>query len=410
MSELICRAEKARVLAGDPGLPKWDRLHQALAAFSGLRLDNLPDWAREEIETTFALVNRILATYPLEEAEDYQIISDADLNEMLGIVDLAAARLIDGELERIIDELDADLGKLPVATIREVRKHSDLMVPRLINVLNDTISNARQGELPDGNAHFFAIFLLSEFNAKEAFPVILEAISLPGDLPFDLFGDAITSTLAPIMAQFADDGEGVADAMIRNPDVDQFVRWECAQAYVYFVRDGKITREEAVERLRQHLNWAMAEEDVALIGCLICVLNEFAPKEALDDIKEAYDRNLVDTFLIDFESVEKGVAEGEEHFRKALERCPETGIRDTIEELQGWSCFAEKPKQAPAPPPTPAPQPVPSQPHFAMPSESSEPVSVQHKRNSPRVGRNDPCPCGSGKKFKKCCLSGSRSH
>ena len=23
---------------------------------------------------------------------------------------------------------------------------------------------------------------------------------------------------------------------------------------------------------------------------------------------------------------------------------------------------------------------------------------------SPKVGRNDPCPCGSGKKFKKCCL------
>ena len=22
---------------------------------------------------------------------------------------------------------------------------------------------------------------------------------------------------------------------------------------------------------------------------------------------------------------------------------------------------------------------------------------------SPKVGRNDPCPCGSGKKFKKCC-------
>lgn len=24
-------------------------------------------------------------------------------------------------------------------------------------------------------------------------------------------------------------------------------------------------------------------------------------------------------------------------------------------------------------------------------------------RESPRVGRNEPCPCGSGKKFKKCC-------
>jgi len=26
-------------------------------------------------------------------------------------------------------------------------------------------------------------------------------------------------------------------------------------------------------------------------------------------------------------------------------------------------------------------------------------------QNRPKVGRNDPCPCGSGKKFKKCCLN-----
>jgi len=24
-------------------------------------------------------------------------------------------------------------------------------------------------------------------------------------------------------------------------------------------------------------------------------------------------------------------------------------------------------------------------------------------RSNPKVGRNDPCPCGSGKKYKKCC-------
>lgn len=29
----------------------------------------------------------------------------------------------------------------------------------------------------------------------------------------------------------------------------------------------------------------------------------------------------------------------------------------------------------------------------------NEPV----RREGPRVGRNDPCPCGSGKKYKKCC-------
>ncbi|MBW6502633.1 MAG: SEC-C domain-containing protein, partial [Bacteroidales bacterium] len=24
-------------------------------------------------------------------------------------------------------------------------------------------------------------------------------------------------------------------------------------------------------------------------------------------------------------------------------------------------------------------------------------------RATPKIGRNDPCPCGSGKKYKKCC-------
>ena len=24
-------------------------------------------------------------------------------------------------------------------------------------------------------------------------------------------------------------------------------------------------------------------------------------------------------------------------------------------------------------------------------------------RDAPKIGRNDPCPCGSGKKYKKCC-------
>ena len=26
------------------------------------------------------------------------------------------------------------------------------------------------------------------------------------------------------------------------------------------------------------------------------------------------------------------------------------------------------------------------------------------RREGPKVGRNDPCPCGSGKKYKKCCM------
>lgn len=31
------------------------------------------------------------------------------------------------------------------------------------------------------------------------------------------------------------------------------------------------------------------------------------------------------------------------------------------------------------------------------------PKPMTHRHEAPKVGRNDPCPCGSGKKYKKCC-------
>jgi len=33
------------------------------------------------------------------------------------------------------------------------------------------------------------------------------------------------------------------------------------------------------------------------------------------------------------------------------------------------------------------------------------PTSRQMNRKPPKVSRNEPCPCGSGKKFKRCCLN-----
>ena len=41
--------------------------------------------------------------------------------------------------------------------------------------------------------------------------------------------------------------------------------------------------------------------------------------------------------------------------------------------------------------------------------ESKEWVNIPSKmpyvKETPDIGRNDPCPCGSGKKYKKCCMN-----
>ena len=41
--------------------------------------------------------------------------------------------------------------------------------------------------------------------------------------------------------------------------------------------------------------------------------------------------------------------------------------------------------------------------HHAHHHHASEPIRVQ------KIGRNESCPCGSGKKYKKCCLAEARA-
>ncbi|MCK4781904.1 preprotein translocase subunit SecA [Candidatus Parcubacteria bacterium] len=74
--------------------------------------------------------------------------------------------------------------------------------------------------------------------------------------------------------------------------------------------------------------------------------------------------------------------EGHKMFRILLDTL-EANIADTI--------FKARLTRQPAPP------------EFSRPSVSSSSAIAPAAKNAKKVGRNDPCPCGSGKKYKKCC-------
>ncbi|MFT0175161.1 SEC-C metal-binding domain-containing protein, partial [Paraburkholderia mimosarum] len=38
------------------------------------------------------------------------------------------------------------------------------------------------------------------------------------------------------------------------------------------------------------------------------------------------------------------------------------------------------------------------------------PARMPMRREEPKIGRNEPCPCGSGHKYKHCCMASSPFH
>jgi preprotein translocase subunit SecA len=88
-----------------------------------------------------------------------------------------------------------------------------------------------------------------------------------------------------------------------------------------------------------------------------------------------------------------------EIFQEMMERIQDRVVKyiwktEVVVEREGEEREAQRPQRA-LPPQKPKQQPM-----YFSGSGGSEPLTV--KRKEAKVGRNDPCPCGSGKKYKKC--------
>ncbi len=78
-------------------------------------------------------------------------------------------------------------------------------------------------------------------------------------------------------------------------------------------------------------------------------------------------------------------------------------VAKNLSEGHGGSGFSGDDTASPAAPASPAARPAPAtQTVRANPPSAAKPAAQPQHRDDAKVGRNDPCPCGSGKKYKNC--------
>ncbi len=119
--------------------------------------------------------------------------------------------------------------------------------------------------------------------------------------------------------------------------------------------------------------------------------------EAMSDlVRQAFARGLIDPMDTSYDLFRKDLGRTlADPERMAGFRYDRIGpLDDAIGELSGWYAFSDEAKRD-------------QERHAAgrvgsglASAAASQPTTNPFKG----IGRNDPCPCGSGKKFKKCCL------
>lgn len=267
------------------------------------------------------------------------------------------------------------------------------ITPLLITWLDDTIENVEDIE-DTYVGHIFALFLLSTFQEESAFQLIIKLARLPQDDIEFLISDCITEDLHRFIASTYNGDLSAIKTLIEDESVNEWSRQAGLNALVMLANKGRIDVDEIVQYFSSLFTHPSFNNEDMLITYLVSVCSDFLPHRFYEHIKDAFNNDRVDTFYISLEDVENSLSMPNNEYLNTYYSL----ITDPITELKDWDCF-KKPKNLPK---NEYSDPFYNSSRF----EDSLPfmVSTQVVRDTPKIGRNEPCPCNSGKKYKKCCL------
>jgi uncharacterized protein len=292
-------------------------------------------------------------------------------------------------VQEILEALKAQDG-LPVEAIRAAEADRAAVIPAFLQAI-ETFISATPEERANPSPVFFIFHLLGSWREKTAYRPLARLLRCPRQDVDGVLGDAITETTAQIMAGVFDGDPQPLYEIILDPQADEFLRWAMCDTLALVTLKGELPKPEAARFLaacftdlkpaRSCCVWDGWQSAIAALG-----LVELQPQ-----VKQVFERGWVDPTSLSFEDFEEDLnatlqsPNGPAWFLRG-----HSPLGEIVERLSTW--FA------------------------AGTDQDDETRATGHSLWNPdqainpfkNVGRNDPCPCGSGKKFKKCCLDAYR--
>ncbi len=307
--------------------------------------------------------------------------------------------------EKILSEIAYNTGVFPLEALQYAATRKDEIIPELLDILDYTSANAEElAEQKDYFAHIYAMFLLAQFREPRAYAKIFELVKKPGDIPYNLLDDVITGDLSKLLASVCDGDTELIKQLIEDDNIeDEYIRGDAVKALVILVANGIKSRDEIMEYFKILYRGKLKRKYSQVWNALVDASCALYPLEVIEDIRQAYEEDLVDPFYIGIEDIKEYLKKKPEDVCNKLKTDSEYSlIDDIIKELSWWAAFNEHKEEFTENDTTNLTKLLPQ-------SENSSEVKIQKRAcvqpivNNVKIGRNEPCPCGSGKKYKKCC-------
>jgi hypothetical protein len=192
-----------------------------------------------------------------------------------------------------------------------------------------------------------------------------------------------------MLARVFDGNLGPLQRLIEAETASEYTRDAACYALAWLTADGQIARDQTSEYLEylftnlqpqtENMVWFGWQSAISALG-----FGHLAPL-----VMEAFDRGLIGNAIMEFNDFQIALGEAERtkdpvalveyHYMRNMQ-----AHDDAVALLSTWAAFETE------------------EPRRAKESRYWRPVAAR-RPSLPKVSRNAPCPCGSGKKYKKCC-------
>lgn len=289
-------------------------------------------------------------------------------------------------MEKLINELYNIDFFIERSKLERILNQGEDIIPYLEDMIDDGINNyekykKEEAQLKENFEWFFvlhALFLLAELEAEKSLPKILELLSQDYEVLDFWMGDLLTEDVRHVICKLGKNQLGKLEDFLKDKSNTEFVRAEVSSGLVQIVLNNPEKRNEILEIYRDIL---VTEDNIDLLGLIICDILNFNGWELKEEIYQAFEQGKVNEMIVNRKNIyfdkkrcktkkNWNIFKQYDEYRNSFlgENSPHNP-RDDKEVKQVGKFFENKPQP----------------------------------RRVEKIGRNEPCPCGSGVKYKKCC-------
>jgi Protein of unknown function (DUF1186)/SEC-C motif len=294
--------------------------------------------------------------------------------------------------QEVLLELGKDRNTHPLEALESADAHRAVLIHPLLQLADRCVTDPDSASEEDAQVFCYALYLMAKWRETRAYPLVVQWLSLPESASTRLSGDVLTQDGARILAAVSDRDLEPIKRLVLNRDADEFSRGVAIAALALLTVWAEIPRDGIVDYFAWLAREGLEREPSYAWSALATESADIQALAVFPELRRAYDEGLIDPQNIgplelnDVETSPRG-----DFLERLKDRYPP--IDDVAAATWWWARFGRSTSGASAE----------ERATLAAVGEFDDDRKVVPYRAPVKVGRNEPCPCGSGKKFKKCC-------